>query len=620
MKTVKTQLPPHSREYRSPGELIERLNGFEGPPKQFLVELLATQCELTEASGGVILRAANDQELEVLAIYPAQATTTTPPVWLAQSIETASQVMAEGQAAVRPIYSTGGEISQLLMIPLRRGESVRGVAAFLVHTDDRFTLTANLERLELTLSLLSLYEMKLTLQRRKYDLRRLRQVGETLAAINMHDRFAAAAMAFCNQIASRWNCEHASLGFMKGRYIHLRALSHTENFGRKMKLVQHIETAMEECVDQDLEIVHPAPQDATYVSRAAAGLSRQRGQSAVISIPIRRNGKVLAVLTAERGADVPFCVEEIETLLLACEQCGPRLMDLEMRNRWIGARALSSARNAAATIVGPTHTGVKLTAAIVIMAAGVLIFSTGDYRPESSFVLEAAQQQMITAPFNGFIKSVSVEAGDTVQSASTVLAELDNYELKLRLNEVQAERVSYLKQADSARKEGDKTVEVQIAMANVDRIEAQIKLLEHQIQKARIVAPLTGRVLRGDLKRDIGAPVKTGDVLFEVAPLETLYANLFVTEDRIADIREGQRGELTTASLQKVDFTVERVNPIAEVQDQRNIFKVRVRLDESTSRMLPGMEGVARVSVGQRPVVWIWTRPVVEWIRMKLWI
>ncbi len=79
--------------------------------------------------------------------------------------------------------------------------------------------------------------------------RRLQQAMETLSAVNRHRRFTGSAMAFCNEAAAQWQCERVSLGFLRGRYVHLAAMSHTESFSRKMKVVQDIESVMEECLD-----------------------------------------------------------------------------------------------------------------------------------------------------------------------------------------------------------------------------------------------------------------------------------------------------------------------------------------------------------------------------------
>ncbi len=70
----------------------------------------------------------------------------------------------------------------------------------------------------------------------------------------------------------------------------------------------------------------------------------------------------------------------------------------------------------------------------------------------------------------------------------------------------------------------------------------------------------------------------------------------------------------------RIPFVVERVSPMAEVVNNRNVFKVRARLLETHSWMRPGMEGIAKISIGKRRYIWIWTRKAVNWVRMKLWI
>jgi hypothetical protein len=32
------------------------------------------------------------------------------------------------------------------------------------------------------------------------------------------------------------------------------------------------------------------------------------------------------------------------------------------------------------------------------------------------------------------------------------------------------------------------------------------------------------------------------------------------------------------------------------------------------------MEGVAKIDLGRRSYAWIWTRRIVNWVRMKLWL
>ena len=298
-----------------------------------------------------------------------------------------------------------------------------------------------------------------------------------------------------------------------------------------------------------------------------------------------------------------------------------RQINLFERDRWFGAKIAASARKSLAVIVGPKHTWIKLIVAAVLLAVILLTVLKGDYEADASFTLEATTRQVIASPYEGFLKTVNVRPGDDVVAGQTVLGTLDDSELRLQLAASQAERLSFKKQADAARRDG-KTGESQVALAKVDQKSAEIRLLEHRIKQAKLISPITGKLVAGDLERQIGAPVKTGDTLFEVAPLETLRAELYVPEDEIAEVKVGQTGELATTGYpdRKIQFTVEHIFPVAEVKDERNVYKVRVKLEHRDVWMMPGMEGVAKVQVGRRSYAWLWTRKLVNWIRMKFWL
>ena len=75
-----------------------------------------------------------------------------------------------------------------------------------------------------TRALLTFYEMRLAAEGRGRDMGRLRAAMETLAAINEHERFAGVAMAFCNEVASRWKADRVGFGVLPGLWLrHLPA-------------------------------------------------------------------------------------------------------------------------------------------------------------------------------------------------------------------------------------------------------------------------------------------------------------------------------------------------------------------------------------------------------------
>src|SRR5690554_2780171 len=140
-------------------ELVERLSRFDGPPEQFLVNLLSVQCHMTAARGGAVLRAGDGQQVGPLAVYPPPERGATSPLWLAQAVESAQAVLSEGTTVVHPLHSAedlyGAKARRhLVMIPISTEDRViRGYEAFLLETADPQVIAVATERLELTVGL-----------------------------------------------------------------------------------------------------------------------------------------------------------------------------------------------------------------------------------------------------------------------------------------------------------------------------------------------------------------------------------------------------------------------------------------------------------------------------------
>ncbi len=593
------------------------LRRMDHPWAAFWAELLALQCRCCRARQGAVLQMGGSDPV-LVGMYPTVGGEQELDAWLGHCLAAAQKASSTGATILSPV--NGDFRTFAVVAPFRLAGQEPVVTAIELTLADRNAAEATRQLMELMAGLVAMTERHFSRQGHNVAAGRLQKALGILAAVNCQNRLQGMAMALCNEMAAQWRCERVSLGFLKGRYVQVKAMSHTEHFVRKMRLVQDLEAVMEECLDQDCEVLYPL-QEAACIRRAAGEFSAGRGGKALLSLPLRHEGKPGAVVTLERGVGESFTSDEVEVIRLACDLETPRLMSLHRYDQWFGARLAAWVRRLLATLVGPRYTWAKATAVCAFAFVLFVVFARGWYRVRAPFVVEAVSQYKIAAPFDGFIKSVGLEVGDAIVEGQTALAELDTAELRLQLAAAKAEQAGYSKQADAAMRDG-KTAEAQIAQASADRSGAQIDLLTHRIAQARILSPVTGTLVTGDLKRQIGAPVQTGQILFEVAPLDSLRAELYVAEDEVFDIAVGLEGELATATYpsEYIRFVVERINPAAEVVNNHNVFKVRARLLESRSWMRPGMEGVAKVAVEKRPYAWIWSRKVVNWVRMKLWI
>ena len=107
-------------------------------------------------------------------------------------------------------------------------------------------------------------------------------------------------MNLCNELASRAGATRVSLGWVRGDNVKLKAMSHTEEFDKKQELSVQLMKVMEECFDND-EIVQyePGGTASNTVTREAQVLSRMQGNETVLSLPLRRNGETVGVITLE---------------------------------------------------------------------------------------------------------------------------------------------------------------------------------------------------------------------------------------------------------------------------------------------------------------------------------
>ena len=110
-------------------------------------------------------------------------------------------------------------------------------------------------------------------------------------------------------------------------------------------------------------------------------------------------------------------------------------------------------------------------------------------------------------------------------------------------------------------------------------------------------------------------------MLFEIAPLDAYRVIINVDERDIAHISTGQKGELALSGIpyEKMHLEVRLVTPVSSAQEGGNYFRVEARIEGNPGRLRPGMEGIAKIAVGERKLIWIWTHSLVDWLRLWTW-
>lgn len=457
------------------------------------------------------------------------------------------------------------------------------------------------------------------LRERDTRLTRLSLASDLVATAVQERRFAPSTLAVANELAARLQCDRVSVGFAGSGSVRVEAISHTATFDRKTNLVRLIGEAMDEVLDLDLAVVYPPHDDDELGGIAHGELAREFRDVAVCSVPLLQDGHAIGVLTLERTQGEPFDAHAVELCKTAGMLLGP-ILDLKRENERGELQRLSAALGGGArALFGPRHPGVKL---IALLAASVVAFcsiATGVYRVTAKTVIEGAVQRAAVAPYDGYVAQSLVRAGDTVKKGQ-VLCRLEDRDLKLEQTKLASEREQLLRKHRQALAAQDRATMAVIA-AQINQAEAQLSLVEDRLARATLVAPFDGVVVSGDLSQLLGTPVEQGKVLFEIAPLDAYRVVLEVDERDIEQVTVGEQGELALSGLPSdpLHFSVKQITPVSTAQDGRNFFRVEAKLDHPSARLRPGMEGVGKISVGKRKLIWIWTHSLVDWARLWAW-
>jgi hypothetical protein len=442
---------------------------------------------------------------------------------------------------------------------------------------------------------------------------------DTLAQFNEQARFFPASLALCNSIATRFGCDRVSLGWVHGPNLKLKAISRTEKFNRQMAAAQALEMAMEEAVDQNAELVHPAPTDSPQITRDHAKFAQEQAVAHIASFPLRLGNKPVACVTCERQARA-FTELELQQLRLTSDLATRRLADLQRNDRWFGARWATQLKEFLGVLFGTQHTWAKVMGVLVLAAVLTLIFLRLPYRVEATFIVRTDDLAYLSAPFDGYLSDVMVRPGDTVTNGQPMLR-LDTRDLLLEEGNALADIVRYQREMEKARA-ARALSEMRIAEAMGLQSQARLELVRHRLEQAVIRAPFDGVIVEGDLRDRLGAPAKQGDALFRVAKLQGLFVQVDIPERDIHELVGRESGEIAFYSQPRIKFPIQitTLEPAAAAKEGGNVFQARCVLKNAPEDWFrPGMSGIAKLDIGPRRLIWILTHRTIDFLRIYFW-
>lgn len=417
-----------------------------------------------------------------------------------------------------------------------------------------------------------------------------------------------------NEAAIRLAMGPAKFGDMR-----IVAVSGSAESKREERLMRLTAAAMQEAADQGARVDYPSlATEPPRIVFAHAELNAHCGRS-LVTVPLVDSGEAVGALLIEMRADAQPVDEQLRLFEQVAAAIGPLVALRERAERgWI-ARLAQSARTLRQRVLGRDDPLPKVVLGLAFILLAAVILLPAQYRVGGSTRVEGAVQRVVAAPFDGFLQRSHVRPGDQVR-AGDLLVEMADQDLALERRRLESTLAQQLNASATALARADRAQFV-ISHGKAEEAQSQLALVRQQQSRTRLLAPIDGIVIKGDLNQALGAPVQRGDALLTLAPIEQYRLIVEIDERDIGVIEPGQQGQLVLSSqpTETLAITVERVTPVSSARDGRNVFEVEARLRTTANDLRPGMLGVAKIDAGRRSRAWIWSHRIVDRLRLAWW-
>jgi len=227
-------------------------------------------------------------------------------------------------------------------------------------------------------------------------------------------------------------------------------------------------------------------------------------------------------------------------------------------------------------------------------------------------VLQAAQFREKLAEGEKARKESLAEIGASTQKS---LEEAETaYSLAVNLREQAEARLNLLQSPVSES-------EIEAARANILRKQEELALSVLRLGHTEIRAPAAGQVVSTMQKISVGAFLREGDLLAELADSRIVLAEIEVPETEIDEAVIGAEVmmKLWRTPDEVIMGTVKRVAPVAEEREFGYVVRVIVEVPNPDGRINRNLTGYGKIIVEDRPVWEVFSRVFIRFFKIEIW-
>ncbi len=431
--------------------------------------------------------------------------------------------------------------------------------------------------------------------------------------------------AITNSMKNKFSCEQVVLSYVKGSKLQIISISGLDDVYPNSPGVKKIHSAMEECYDFADVICSQIEDDWTETSVTSNHcLHRawhiENGSAPVASVPLMVGDNCIGILSFTRAKKFPFTQVELSKIVETVSPFAPAMMLVAKAERGLWNHMTDSAKKGASWFFAPRSYQRKLVAALLLAGMAYFCLAKTDYQVTTTSQITPSDVQVFAAPFEGTIGDCHVEDGQTVERGD-LLYEMDTTDLQLEMDRLESELEVLRLRVNQALVIRDVRA-ASLAGAEIQVVTAKQDITKHNLSHAQVRATSRGTIVAGKLSQRIGEIVPLGAPLMDFVPEGDWSIELVASEGVATDLQVGLKGEFACNARpgEMLHCKIVRLRPSFEPRDGKNVFIAEAIVQDNPEWMRPGMEGVARLDVGQRRVWWVTLHRAIDYIHLNFWL
>lgn len=221
---------------------------------------------------------------------------------------------------------------------------------------------------------------------------------------------------------------------------------------------------------------------------------------------------------------------------------------------------------------------------------------------ETVGTIEAIEEITVVSEINASVVGLPFEEGNYIKKGE-LIAQLDDQQLEAEVIRAKAlytqSQSTYNRVKLIVDQNAGTPQDLDDALAALKVAEANLKLAEARLAKAHIVAPFDGSV--GSRKVSVGAFLRTGDAITELANLNEIRVNFSAPERFLAQLKRGAEVAVFTPVYPGYEVTGKIIAIEPVLDSQTRSARIVARVPNPEQKFRPGMSANVSVILSERP-------------------